>query len=227
MEPQADPPRIAVVTGRHPFDVVGFQRMCRSFSGMEVFIQHMEDFVSAPWDVRKDYDAVAFYNMHTRTPGAETDWWDCGTREALERLGETNQGIVLWHHALLAYPEWPLWSEIAGMQDRAFTYHGGQQVRFHVVERDHAITQGVDDWEMEDETYHMGLPGADCHALIATGHPLSMPIVAWTRMYRNARVFCYQSGHDNMAYAHPTFRRVVRQGLLWCAGRADNAQEEI
>jgi type 1 glutamine amidotransferase len=46
-----------------------------------------------------------------------------------------------------------------------------------------------------------------------------MKTIAWTRQYKNARVFCYQSGHDNQAYANPNFRKVVARGIHWLAGR--------
>ena len=41
----------------------------------------------------------------------------------------------------------------------------------------------------------------------------------WARRYRNARVFCLQSGHDSRAYENPNFREVVRRGIVWLSGR--------
>jgi type 1 glutamine amidotransferase len=56
------------------------------------------------------------------------------------------------------------------------------------------------------------------HILLTTDHSPSMHNIAWTRHYRNARVFCYQSGHDNRVYANPGFRAVLGRGIQWCAG---------
>jgi len=44
----------------------------------------------------------------------------------LEHLGQTAQGIVVLHHALLAYPQWPLWRSIAGIEGRSFG-HGADE----------------------------------------------------------------------------------------------------
>jgi len=210
--------RVAVVTGRHPFDVPGFHAVFRSIPEIDPYIQHMEDFVSAPWDLRKEYEVVVFYNMHMETPGDERDWWDEGTKAALEQLGETKQGVFLLHHAILAFPKWPLWSKITGIGAPHFTYHMDQAVRYEIADGGHPITRGMTPWEMVDETYKMSGPGPDSHVLITADHPLSMQTIAWARTFRAARVFCYQSGHDNQIYVNSSFRTVVTRGILWCAG---------
>ena len=35
---------VAVVTGEHPFDVPNFHRLFKSFSQMEIYIQHLDQF---------------------------------------------------------------------------------------------------------------------------------------------------------------------------------------
>ncbi len=47
----------------------------------------------------------------------------------------------------------------------------------------------------------------------------SMKVLAWARQYKNARVFCCQSGHDNQVFADPNFRTVIARGIQWLAGR--------
>ena len=70
---------------------------------------------------------------------------------------------------------------------------------------------------MIDETYSMASCGEDSHPLLQTNHELSMKTIAWTRQVKRARVFCLQSGHDNDTWEEPAFRRVVEQGIAWCA----------
>jgi len=216
----AKPIRVAVVTGHHPFDVPEFHGLFRRLAGVDAYIQHLEDFVSASPETRAGYDCVLFYNMHMETPGAETDWWDKSTLPVLERLGETSQGILLLHHAILAYRQWPLWAEIVGIPDRRFrSYHPEQEVRVKIADPEHPITRGLAAWSMIDETYLMADADDVNHTLLTTMHPNSMSTIAWTRTFRNARVFCLQSGHDHQAYSNPSFQQVVERGLLWCAGR--------
>jgi len=215
-----NPIKTAVVTGRHPYDVMGFHDVFRSIPEADCYIQHMEDFVSAPPDVRSRYEAVVFYHFHQETPGDEKNWWDAGMKAALETLGETSQGIFIMHHAILAFPQWSSWAELVGVEDRAFEYYIGEKLTVEVADPNHPITQGLPaSWGMVDETYKMADAGEDCHVLLTTDHAKSMRTLAWTRRFKNARVFCLESGHDNETYVEPSFRTVVGRGIQWVAGR--------
>lgn len=213
--------KTAVVTGRHAFDVPSFHALFRSIPEIDFYPQHMEDFVSDAGGVREQYDVVIFYNFHQETPGGEQDGGEKNTRAALERLGATHQGIMVLHHALLAYKQWPLWSELCGVQDRTFGYHDDQTLRVQVADHEHPITRGLNDWEMIDETYTMAdaRPEDGNTILLTVDHPLSMKTLAWTRQYKNARVFCWESGHDGQTFANPVFRTVMTRGIQWLAGR--------
>ena len=211
----ADRITAAAITGHHPFDVLGFHALLRSMRDIEFYPQHMEDFVSSDPAVRHSYQVLLFYNFHQATPGQEQDWWDKGTKEALEELGETRQGIILLHHAILAYPDWPLWAQICGIPDRRFTYHPDQTIRTEIADPHHPITRGLTPWEMVDETYLLESPGPDSHPLLVTDHPKSIKVLAWTRQYKNAPVFCYQSGHDNRVFSNPNFRTVLSRAVRW------------
>lgn len=211
--------QLAVVTGQHPFEVQEFQRMFNSFTGIETYPQNMELFVQTEKAVRQSYDVILFYNFHRQTPGESAQGFDLAMKAALEELGETRQGIFILHHAILAFPAWSTWAELTGIGDRSHSNLANQTVRAEVVNRSHPVTAGLEEWEMVDETYKMKDPGLDCTPLLITRHPLSMRILAWTKTYRQARVLCYQSGHDQTAYRHPSFRQFLRQGITWLAGR--------
>jgi len=211
--------QVAVITGGHPFDVPSFHRLFRSLKGVNAMIQHIDDFASSPAEVRDAYQAVLFYFMMMPTPTDEKLPGYAGKpKAALEHLGATRQGIIVLHHALLAYPQWPVWSEIVGIANRKFGYHPNQKLRLDVVKPDHPIVKGMPAWEMTDETYTMADAGAGSEVLLATDHPKSMKTVGWTRQHKQSRVFCLALGHDNAAYANPSFREVLRRGIRWCAG---------
>jgi type 1 glutamine amidotransferase len=72
---------------------------------------------------------------------------------------------------------------------------------------------------MTDETYTMPEPASDCEVLLTTDHPKSMKTIAWTRQHRHARVFCFQSGHDNLAWECAGFRQTLARGIFWAAGK--------
>ena len=214
-----DPIQCAVITGGHGYDVRNFHRLFRSLPGVYAYIQHMDDFASARPYVRDGYDAVLFYTMLMDGPSDDVPWYAGRPKTALEHLGETAQGIVLLHHAILAYPQWPIWSEMVGIRERSFGHHPEQTLHVEIANPAHPITTGLNAWEMADETYMMDEPDADSDILLTADHPKSMSAIAWTRMYKRARVVCFQSGHDNLTWSNPNFGEIVARAIQWAAQR--------
>jgi len=207
------PLRVAVVTGGHAFDVINFHKLFRALSGVDAYIQHMDDFVATSESIRDAYDVVVFYHM--LMPGPP----DGPMKDALAHLGAAEQGILVLHHALLAHPEWAVWSDIVGVANRKFWFYHDQSVPVKVASRKHPITRGLDSWTINDETYTMADAGEGNEILLTTDHPKSMKTLAWTRACKKARVFCFQCGHDNAAWSNATFREVMKRGIQWCARR--------
>jgi len=211
---------VAVVTGHHPYDVIGFTRAFRSIAGAECFVMSMEDWNLAPKVVRQAYDVVVFYNMHMALPPEKNPpGLESGIRGMIHDLGETTQGIVVLHHAILAFPDSEAWTDIVGIRDRGFGYYLAQVVTYDVADPSHPIAAGVSSWTMPDETYTMADAGEGCRVILTTRHEPSMRTIGWTRTYRNSRVFCFQCGHDDGAYSNPSFREVLARGVRWCGGR--------
>lgn len=214
------PVKTAVVTGGHAFDVIGFSDMFAYLPGVQAYIQHMDDFSSSSEEIRDRYDVVLFYSFLQDIPEDDGLPWYAGKpRSALEHLGASGQGLVILHHALLAYRGWTLWEDVVGINDRGFDYFPDQQLRVQIEDTDHPICNGLSDWDIVDETYTMGDAGPGNHVLLTTDHPNSMRTIAWTRPYRNARVFCFESGHDHKAYNNVMFQKVLTRGIIWAAGR--------
>ena len=214
--------KTAVISGHHEYDVVALQTLCRGIPEIDPYPQNMEDFVTDTRNSLEQYEVLVFYNYHLPTPGSSGDELGERMKMSLDSLGETRQGILVLHHAIVAFPGWQKWSDICGIQERADVEGAGdQRVRIQVADPEHPITKGLTSWEMTDETYIMADAdvGVGSEVLLTTDHPRSMKTIAWTRQYRNARVFCYQSGHDNAAYSDPSFRTVIARGIQWLAGR--------
>ncbi|MDE0299655.1 MAG: ThuA domain-containing protein [Candidatus Poribacteria bacterium] len=214
------PVTTAVVTGGHSYDVINFRRLFGGLDGIDAHVQHMDDFATSSDAERDSYDVVVFYHMLMDGPRNEGLPWYAGNPKAvLERLGETRQGIFILHHALLAYPQWSVWDEIVGLDDRSFGAHAGKSLHVEVADTTHPITRNLSDWNMLDETYTMAEPGAGNNILLTVKHPQSMEAIAWNREYKNSRVFCFQSGHDNQTWSDTGFKEILRRGILWCSRR--------
>jgi hypothetical protein len=208
--------KIAVVTGGHSYEVQPFHALFRALPGVDAYIQHLDDFTSSPQAVRDGYDAIVFYIMPRGAPSDESPWFSGKPKSAFEHLGETSQGIVMLHHAILAYPAWPVWDELVGMTDRVISeYSHGEQIPVHVAQPEHPIVQGVAPWTITDETYVLHDPGPGNEIILTTDHPRCMKALAWVRTYRHGRVFCYQSGHDHLAFEDASFQAVLLNGIRW------------
>ncbi len=217
---QTAPVTAAVVTGGHSYDVINFRKLFGSLDGVDAYVQHIDDFATSSETVRDSYDVVVFYHMlmegprNTGLPGYAGE-----PKAVLEHLGETTQGIFVLHHALLAYPNWQVWNDIVGMDDRSFGAHAGKSLHVEIADATHPITRGLSAWDMNDETYTMTEPAGDNNVLLTVKHPQSMAAIAWSREYKNSRVFCFQSGHDNQTWANAGFQEILHRGTLWCGRR--------
>jgi trehalose utilization protein len=209
----------AVLVENHPYDVVNFQKMLDSFTDCNCYVQPVDLFVRDE-DNKNKYDTVLWYNINWDPPKE-----DGVLRKYLENeIGTGKQGIVIIHHALLNFQNWDLYTGICGLKERGanvgFKYFPNETVNEHILDKEHPITRGITDFTVIDETYNIGEPGEQGnHLLISTDNKTSMKTLAWTRQYRNSRVFAYASGHDNRVYADTNFRKIVHQALLWTAGR--------
>jgi hypothetical protein len=201
--------KVAVVTGQHPFDVPSFHEVFRSMSEVDFYPQHIEDFVFG--DARRQYSVVVFYNCHTATPGDGQNWGDKEMLAALREVGKTAQSIFVLHHAVVAFPKWQLWSDIVGIQDRSgVSGDPDQTIHIEVPNKEHYITRGLMPFSIVDEVYAMKDAGEGSDILLTTDHPESMKTIAWTRQYKKARVFCYQSGSAR-APLRPLGRALARR----------------
>jgi uncharacterized protein len=211
--------KVAVCVGGHPYDVPAFQGWLGSMPGIDCYVQDLENLALDAGQVLAQYDVFMFYNMHTKNLAIQENAAK-RINAFFERLGESSQGILVLHHALLAFPTIPCWAEICGIQDRTLrSYAGGEIVRTEIANVSHPITKGLSAWEMTDELYLMNDAGAGSDILLTTNHPKSMSTLGWARQYRKARVFCYASGHDNATYTNPMFQTVMSRALQWLAGR--------
>lgn len=205
--------KVALITGGHPYEVIDLHDMFRSMPDIDVYPQSLDEYSCNPGRNR-EYDALVFYTMHRKI---SDEWYNRRIHETVERLGETGQGIFMLHHALLAFPEWKIWSDIVGIDDRSFRFHVDQQLTVQIADDQHPITAGMSDWVLRDETYLMNNAGEDSRILLTTEHPSSMRTLAWTRRYKQAPVFCFQSGHNHDAFANPGFKQIVLRGIRWLA----------
>ena len=134
-------------------------------------------------------------------------------------------GVVVLHHAYLAYPTWPEFGRIAGGQYiyakeqfdsglASSTYKGDVDIPVTVTDPQHPVTAGLHDFILRDELYsHMHMVG-EVTPLLKTGDEL----LAWTRTEKNSRVVGIIVGHG--CYGDPNFRKLLAQSIRWAARKS-------
>jgi uncharacterized protein len=206
-------PKVAVIEGWHPFDVFGWHDLWRSQTDLDCYIQTLDNWACNGPDYRAAYDTALFYNM-TMTP---TKDFEAAVLDAMEWLGETGQGIVILHHALLSLPENSTLNKLIGIDNRKFDYHLDQDLTVDVPNDAHPISKGIAPFKLHDETYTMDSAGEGSDILFTTSHSPSTTTLGWTRTHKQSRVFCFQPGHDRRVWDDPVFREILRRGILWAA----------
>lgn len=111
-------PNVLVVTKGHPYDYNGFHAIFDQSSAMtSTFVEQPAAQVMLRPENVAPYDVVLFYDMW----GIPMDPTSSASAEppadyvrAIEALLASGKGLVLFNHALVQWPLWPLWREISG-----------------------------------------------------------------------------------------------------------------
>lgn len=214
--------RVLVITGGHPFENEPFFQVFKDNPDITYqAVEHPNAHALLKADAAKQYDVLVFYDMHQEIS-------DEAKADFVARLKE-GKGLVVLHHAIASYQDWPEYSKIIGahyylqptvvdgVQKARSAYKHGVHFTIHVADPKHPITRGLKDYETMDETYRLFDVAKECHPLLTTEEPESNQVIAWTKTYEGARVVYIQSGHDHTSYENPGFRQVLRQAIRWAA----------
>jgi type 1 glutamine amidotransferase len=216
--------RVLVVTGGHDFEKEPFFKVFKDNPDITFqAAEHPNAHALLKPDAAAQYDVLVCYDMHQEiTDEAKADF--------VARLKE-GKGLVVLHHAIASYQQWPEYWKIIGaryylqktmvdgVEKARSAYKHGMHFQVHVADPTHAVTRGVKDFELLDETYRLFDVAPDCHTLLTTEEPESNKVIGWAKTYENARVVYLQSGHDHFAYENPGFQKILRQAIRWTAKR--------
>ncbi|MFI5457980.1 MAG: ThuA domain-containing protein [Isosphaerales bacterium] len=215
--PNADAVRGLLITGGHDHET----------SFYSLFDGH-KDLASMPvassttafqTDLRPKYDVVIMYDFSRDL--------DATGRKNLRDFVESGKGIVVLHHALLDYQQWPWWyEEVVGGRYRlkpegnipASTVKADQQI-FVTPEGQHPITAGIGPFHIVDETYKRMWISPLARPLLSTDNGSSDRSLAWIGPSAKFKVVAIQLGHGHTAFGHPAYRALVHNAILWSAGR--------
>jgi len=217
--------RVLVVTGGHDFERDGFFSLFKGYDDLEYqeAAHPKANDMYAP-DKIGSFDVIVLYDMVQEI----TDQQKANLVSALRR----GKGLVVLHHAIANYQEWPEYEKIIGgryylepkvvngVQKQRSAYQHDVKLTVNLADPKHPILKGLKDFEIVDEVYSLFDVSPSVRPLLKTSHPQSNPVVAWTHRYGRSRVVYIQLGHGPTAYSNPSYRRLVANAIRWAAGRA-------
>ena len=158
------------------------------------------------------YDVVVLYDMVQDIPEAQ--------KARLKAFVESGKGLVVLHHAVVSFENWPWYRETIGAQyfEKKSTYKHDVELEVEPV-RPHPMIRGLGKFRINDETYKGMWMSEKNIVLLRTNHPTSDGPVAWISPHARARVVTIQLGHSSLAHKAPEWRTLVRQAILWSGGR--------
>ncbi len=213
--------KILIVTGGHGFDEQEFYEMFDAMPGVTYDRAELpkDQNLLAP-GLETKYDAVVSYDLNN-FPLTEVQ------RVNFEQLLQNGMPLIVFHHSLAGYQNWPTYRDIAGgaflfaetevdgKTCPASTYQYDVEMKIAIADKNHPITQGMEDFEIRDEIFKNVYIHPGVHVLLTTDHPDATREVAWVHRYGNSPVFTLMLGHDKHAFADENLRKLLRQGIAW------------
>lgn len=150
------------------------------------------------------YDLIVFYY----TVGELSD----AQKNGLLNHVASGNGYVGIHSAADSFRECP---EYRAMVGGHFTTHPRyRDYQVNVVDSEHPITAGLDEFMVTDEQYILDYDRRVHVLASALWKGDAMP-VAWTKSWGQGRVFYLALGHDANACQHEMFGTLLQRGALW------------
>jgi type 1 glutamine amidotransferase len=219
---KADKLRVLLVTGGHGYEQEPFMELFKSFSDVTfTHVEHTNAHALFTPAAAKDYDVLVLYDMWQKIgEAAQTNFVNLTT---------SGKGVVALHHSIANYNEWDTYADLVGaryylrpktingVEKARSQYQHDVQIKVKIVDPQHPVTRGVQDFVIHDETYKGFDVAKDARPLLTTDEPLSGPVIGWAKQNGRSRWVFIQLGHDHFAYENPNYRQLVHQAIRWVA----------
>jgi type 1 glutamine amidotransferase len=227
-----------LLTGRNNHDWARSAPFCRDL--LERSGRFAVTLTEAPADVLADADAVRRYQLFF------FDWNDKAeavgerARGDFEAAVRDGAGVCILHAANNGFGGWTEYEKMCALMWREGTGHGEyHEFPVTIVDRDHPVTRGIDDFRTWDELYHrlVHMHGAAYHVLATAysdpargGTGDDEPVMLVTS-YGRGRIFHQVLGHvwrpnpdapdykgaTLMSFENAGFQRTLLRGCQWAA----------
>jgi type 1 glutamine amidotransferase len=162
------------------------------------------------------YDVIflTLYNASTPTLSDQA-------KENLLNFVKNGKGFAFSHLAAASFKEWSEFKNLCGRNWIMNKSGHGPRGKFAVkiADKNHPVTQGLSDFEADDELYAKLEGDAPIHVLVEANSDWSKRTepMAFIKEYGKGRVFYEAFGHDTVALDNPSVKKLIAQGIEWAA----------
>jgi type 1 glutamine amidotransferase len=228
--PAPAPVKLLIITGDHGHDWKGTTAALKAFlekdGKIDVAVTETPAKDLTPENLAK-YD-VLLLNYRETKPNEATKWTDANKSALLDAV-KGGKGLVVYHFASSAFPDWSEYERLICGGWRTQGFHGPKHVyTVKTAQADHPIASGLpgEFTHVIDELYQNSKM-IEGNAVLATaysdpakekGTGKDEPVI-WVNMYGLGRVYHNALGHDVEAVSDPMFQAWMERGVLWAAGQ--------
>jgi type 1 glutamine amidotransferase len=164
----------------------------------------------------KAYDVIVFTIFSRRIamlPGQ--------AQENLLNFVKGGKGFFVQHLATASFAKWEEFGKLCGRKWVMGTSGHGPRAVFtaKVVDKEHPITAGMEDFKVDDELYAKLQGTGDINVLVEADSDWSNktePLV-FTLSYGKGRTVHNAFGHDRKALMTPNVQKIIARGVEWAA----------
>lgn len=162
------------------------------------------------------YDLIFLHYYNAKAPTLSD-----AAKENLLQFVKGGKGLGVSHLSSASFKEWPEFGKLCGRYwVMGKSGHGPRSVfKARVANKEHPITQGLGDFEADDELYAKMQGDVPINVLVEADSDWSKQTepLAFTLEYGKGRVFHEAFGHDGKAVRNPSVQKLIQRGCEWAA----------
>lgn len=222
------PIKLLILSGGHGFQEKEFYKIFDEMPGIEYETAVLpKDMDRLAPGLEKKYALIISYDMN-QFPITEKQ------REQFQELFKRGMPWMVFHHSIAGYQNWSEYRKIAGghyfekpveidgIPWPKSTYKHDVKLDITVVDKEHPITKGINDFQIIDEAYGGVYVSPDVRVLLKTDNPDASKEIAWVHRYENSPVFTILLGHDSKSFENRNLRKILEQGIRWLASNEND-----
>ena len=212
------PDAVLLAGDRYHDPVIAFDGVGRVLDAAGLDTHKTSDFASIDSSLLSDVRLLVFHRDGMEWPNGQdaspVKWMQPHQEEAIENFVKGGGSFMALHNSGWSYPWRGGYRRTLGGY---YQFHPPYQ-RFdvHVVDKEHPITRGITDYEIEDEQHFIWFDPDRVHLLTrSTGKDGRESAVGFCHEYGDGRVVYLGHGHRSVSLLHEMAQKLMSNAVAW------------